>query len=317
MNPHISVVITVYKPEAILQKTLLALSKQSLPLHDFEVIVISRSDDFETEAMVKGFNLYSFTYYGVENINSIAAARNFGWKLSRAPIIAFTEPGVLPHKKWLEAILNHYHGEQLVVYSGNLKVPLSTDPLGVDFELSNPLPENLSALNFAATRTALELVNGFDERYLMPSTETTDLEFKFKTQGIPIIPIDDAVVILPSKMARRDSPIKTERKRMYHALLSKKFLVLYRERKYPGRIPRYLLMIMLMIASLLCLYFHQHIIAGITFGLWFILQAEMVLKRLLLRKNWSRYFIGAVAVSVAMPFVALYWQLAGSLKFRN
>src|SRR5690606_31731392 len=107
-------------------------------------------------------------------------------------------------------------------------VPISSNPTDYELNVGNLQTAQIITANCACTRSALALVQGFDERFEAAWREDSDLEFKLITNKIPIIKIEAARVTHPVRKAPWGVSIKEQKKGVYDPLLFKKYPKLYR-----------------------------------------------------------------------------------------
>jgi GT2 family glycosyltransferase len=125
--------------------------------------------------------------------------RNTGWRLARAPLIAFTDDDCRPEPGWLSAALATAREHPGAVIQG----PTRPDPaeLGLDRVLSHTVSvERLGPYyetsNVCYPRELLEALGGFDESFgLMPAGEDTDLALRAIERGAEAVFAPDAVVL--------------------------------------------------------------------------------------------------------------------------
>jgi Predicted glycosyltransferases len=113
-------------------------------------------------------------------------------------------------------------------------VPVKDEPTNYERKVSQVASAEFITANCAGTKKALERVKGFDERFKMAWREDSDLQFKFIQHAIPIVKVDNAVVVHPVRKVPWGISIKEERKGMFNALLYKKHPGLYREKIEPN-----------------------------------------------------------------------------------
>jgi histidinol-phosphate phosphatase family protein len=120
-----------------------------------------------------------------------AAARNVGWRTSRAAWVAFLDDDVIPGPSWarqLQADLDGL-GPATAGSQGDLRVPLPEERQPTDWE------RNVAALqgarwisaDIAYRRRALAAVGGFDERFGGAYREDTDLAMRLLRRGWQIV----------------------------------------------------------------------------------------------------------------------------------
>src|SRR5438270_5415101 len=130
MPIEISVVIPTFKRPLLLKKCITALTYQQMEKGSYEIIVVSDGYDSETETVVRNFSTSfpAISYHHLSLKKGPAAARNCGWKLAKGILVAFTDDDTVPEPQWLSAYLQAYRGEQLVAFSGRVRVPISELP---------------------------------------------------------------------------------------------------------------------------------------------------------------------------------------------
>jgi GT2 family glycosyltransferase len=289
---------------------------QSLDQSTYEVIVVSDGYDATTEQVVKAVGLYSFRYLFLPQKGGPAAARNLGWQNAQSRLIAFTDDDTVPHFNWLGSFLSTSHETLAEAFTGKVKVPRPDEPTDYEMNIAHLEHADFVTANCACTRTALEITGGFDERFSMAWREDSDLEFKLLQQGVPIYHIPEALVVHPVRKATWGISIKEQKKSMFNALLFKKYPRLYRERIRPTPNWRYYIMVLsffllfpawitesetLLLASLLC---------------FVVLWIDFTLRRLRYTSKSRMHVVEMIVTSVVIPFVAVYWHLYGSYRYK-
>lgn len=125
MKPTVSVIIPVLNNCSQLQDTLKALSEQTYPLKNIEIIVVDNGTD---EDMSKCIGNFSVKLLFETNQKSPYAARNRGIHASKGEIIAFTDSNKTPEPNWIkegvEALIKH----NADLAGGNIDFSLSKHP---------------------------------------------------------------------------------------------------------------------------------------------------------------------------------------------
>ncbi len=197
-----SVVVSTYDRPARLARLLEALRAQSLPLGEYEVIVVDNGSGPDTGALLAtesaraGLTLVSARH---EHTLGPAGGRNAGWRLARAPLVAFTDDDCRPEPGWLAAVVAAAREHPGAVIQG----PTRPDPaeLGRDTVLSHTVSvERLGPYyetsNISYPRDVLEALDGFDESFgLMPAGEDTDLALRAIEAGAEAVFAPGAVVL--------------------------------------------------------------------------------------------------------------------------
>jgi len=319
MKPDISVVVPTYKRTELLIRCLKALADQTIDKTRYEIIVVSDGPDMKTQEAAQGWKEVSgmnVSFLHLREKKGPAAARNMGWQHAQGELMAFTDDDCIPDPHWLESFAAEYKGENQLVMSGRVIVPLPENP--TDFELNAAHLETAEFItaNCACTRSSLLKTRGFDERFAQAWREDSDFQFRIILEAIPLRKVDAAIVVHPVRPAQWGVSIYEQRKGMYNALLYKKFPDLY-ETRIGSRAPwNYYAIILSFIAGL------GGLIAGSTFllitgfGCWLLLVAEFTARRL---RNTSRsveHVSEMLATSALIPFLSVYWQLYGAWKYR-
>ncbi len=197
-----SVVVSTYNRPARLERLLASLRDQELAADEFEVIVVDNGSDKTTEAVLSretprpGLRLRS-----VRNAVTLgpAGGRNTGWRLARAPLVAFTDDDCAADPGWLAA------GVRTALEIPGAVIQGVTRPDPREVEQDGPLSRTVlvetlgpqyEACNIFYPRELLEALGGFDERYgALPAGEDTDLAWRAIEHGAPTALAPEAVVL--------------------------------------------------------------------------------------------------------------------------
>ena len=111
--PLISVVICTYNRADRLSLTLEAMSKQTMPTSDFEVLVVDNRSTDNTLAICEHYKeqLVNFRYI-YEPVQGLSKARNAGWKATRSSYIAYLDDDAIPCDGWVKSILEVFETVQ-------------------------------------------------------------------------------------------------------------------------------------------------------------------------------------------------------------
>jgi glycosyltransferase involved in cell wall biosynthesis len=188
-EPAISVVVPTYNRATSLRRLLDALAACEPPPGGFEVIVVDDGSSDGTAGVVEGAGA-DVRYVRQEN-SGPATARNRGWQLARAPIIAFTDDDTVPDRRWLADL-----AEELAARPGLSGLGGNIEPLKGGFLADFVQLERLvghgadeGGVRFLVTANAsyradvLLGIDGFDERFPTAAGEDTDLSFRVRRQG--------------------------------------------------------------------------------------------------------------------------------------
>jgi len=317
MNMKISVVVPTYRRPDLLFRCLEALALQQFDKKEYEVIVVSDGPDESAQQIVNKFS-YSrlrLSFFSTEIKNGPASARNLGWKLAKGQLIAFTDDDCIPAKTWLKNIWEAYCGEDEIVFTGKVRVPISKNPTDYELNIANLETAEFVTANCVCTKQALIKTGGFDKRFAAAWREDSDLHFKLLLHNIPIKQIS-AEVVHPVRKAPWGISIKEQKKGMYNALLYKKYPLLYRQRIKPAPSWNYYLMTLGFLIAVIGLIVQLKLLASAGALIWFTLLIRFIQKRLKTASRDTAHIFEMVVTSLFIPFLSIYWQLYGAYKYR-
>lgn len=315
---RVSVVIPTYRRPDLLFKCIGALSEQTLPLADFEIIVVSDGPDTITAQALSNWKdqPINLKYLPLPQKAGPAAARNYGWQNAEADLIAFTDDDTLPAPDWLTGYLEAWKSETLAAFTGKVIVPLPPYPTDFAQNTAGLETADFVTANCACTKEALQLVGGFDERFTMAWREDSDLHFKILESNIPLHKVEKAAIIHPVRDARWGVSISEQKKTMFNALLFKKFPVLYRQQIQAKPPLNYYLMAASFIVAVLSLLSMHTITATVALAIWLILVLQFSLKRLANTSHSSSHVYEMLYTSAIIPFASIYWHFYGLFKYK-
>ena len=314
----LSVIIPTYKRPELLKKCLVALEQQALSKYRYEVIVVSDGPDELTKKTVVEFSRGKLQvhFFQMPARKGPAAARNYGWRRAKGILIAFTDDDTLPGKDWLRNIWKAYRGEEDIVYTGKIKVPLSESPTDYEKNTAGLETAEFVTANCCCTKAALAKTGGFDERFSMAWREDSDLEFRLILHRIPIRHLPGALVVHPVRHAPWGVSIKEQKKGMYNALLYKKYPTLYRKKIQP--IPPWNYYVTVISFALLTagLLFRVQWLSTVAFACWIFLLIKLIAKRLRHTSKAFTHVAEMIITSICIPFISVYWQLYGAWRYK-
>lgn len=317
----LSVVIPTCRRPHLLKRCLEAVLSQDFPAHEYEVTVVSDGHDPATEEFMEQLPLKKFPavqYYSLPRKAGPAAARNLGWLLAQGELVAFTDDDCIPSKTWLSIMWNAYQAEERedVAFSGKTVVPIHDDPTDYEKNISQLATAEFITANCACTKTALQTVRGFDERFRMAWREDSDLQFKFIQKRIPIVKVRDAVVTHPVRKAPWGVSIKEERKGMFNALLYKKYPRLYKEKIEPRRPWHYYAIAFCLVLFVVGALNRKPVPMYMGLFGWLMMTSWFALRRLRSTSHSPNHVCEMFFTSAVIPVLSLFWKAYGSLKFR-
>lgn len=198
--PTIAVCVSSRNRAALIDRLLDSLAAQTIPIEQFEVVVVDDGSTDDTTAVlerhVSAGRLTLRTLHH-EHSRGPAAGRNAAWRAATAPYIAFTDDDCVPAPTWLAAgAAGLGAGNSLLV--GRIQPnPDQLSDLGPFAHTWRTTKDDLRSYptaNLFARRADLELLGGFDEQFRKPACEDTDLGFRAEERGLPIDYSADAMV---------------------------------------------------------------------------------------------------------------------------
>jgi glycosyltransferase involved in cell wall biosynthesis len=312
-------VIPTYRRPKLLLKCLNALQKQRFDPKAFEIIVVSDGPDKLTENMLAGWineSLPRLRFYHTAEKKGPAAARNYGWLNAKGELIAFTDDDCVPGENWLQAFYSRYQQEACVAFTGKTIVPVPQKPTDYELNIAHLQTADFITANCCCTKKALAATGGFDEQFTMAWREDSDLEFKLIEANIPIYKVPDAMVTHPVRQVPWGISIKEQKKTMYNALLYKKFPGLYRQKIQPAPPVNYYVTIVAFLTMVCGLMVQNKVLFMAGLITWAGLSLWLILRRLRSTTLAPQHFIEMVVTSLFIPFLSIYWQWFGAIKYR-
>jgi glycosyltransferase involved in cell wall biosynthesis len=319
----VAVVIPTCRRAALLERCLHALLAQDLPHDRFEIIVVDDGDDATTQALVQqlaatpGAPAMRCLHSPAGPCGGPAAARNAGWRATRAPLIAFTDDDTLPDADWLSCGVQAMR-RGAAALAGRVRVPPPAGHAPTDHERNTQALAHAEFVtaNAFVQRRALERVHGFDERFTRAWREDSDLQFRLLEARERVGRCDRAQVTHPVRPERWGVSLRQQRNTFFEPLLYKKHPLLYRERIRSSPPWNYYAI------ALLALLLPVLLLAGLPGA---AIAAAVLLVFLILRFAVQRLrgaahtpgHVGEMLVtSAVIPFLSIYWKLRGNWRFR-
>lgn len=318
-RPRLSVVIPTYARPDLLERCLDAVMAQTLPAPDYEVIVCDdgpseKVADLVLRKSAEAPHGPALRYCAVHATQGPAGARNAGWRMAAAPLIAFTDDDTVPARDWLAEGLKAMEGGADAA-SGRIVMPLPERPTDHQRDAARLQQAEFATANCFVRAEALKTVGGFDERYTMAWREDSDLHFALLEHGFEVIRADRAVVVHPLREAAFGAGIGSQRKVMFDVLLYRKYPALYRQR-IRGHGPWLYLAISASLALALAAFlagWHQAALAAALS--WLALSLLFFFRRLAGSAPTPRNLAELLLTSALIPPVSLYWRLRGARRF--
>ncbi|HEU4978361.1 MAG TPA: glycosyltransferase [Solirubrobacteraceae bacterium] len=194
--PVISVVVPTRSRARRLGALLRSLVAQELG-EPFEIVVVADGATAAVEQVLAGFG-DAVRVVRLEPGRGPAAARNAGWRAARAPLIAFTDDDCEAPPGWVAALREAVQAapEGAVVQGRVEPLPRERGSIGafartLRVERAGPY---FQTANILYPRALLERLDGFDEAFPAPAGEDTDLGWRAREAGAPVVFAEDALV---------------------------------------------------------------------------------------------------------------------------
>jgi glycosyltransferase involved in cell wall biosynthesis len=196
-RPRVSVVIPARNAEGRLPRVLDALARQTVPPHEFEVLVVDDGSTDGTAEVVRRSGIARVLEAPPHGRQ--AGARNLGVAQSRASVLAFLDADCVPHADWIERGLADLDDLGADLLAGRIVMELPERPspidllaLSHDFDQERYASEGFSAGgNLWVRRAVFDRLGGFNTGLAFDE----DREFALRaTAGGAELRYSDAVV---------------------------------------------------------------------------------------------------------------------------
>ena len=322
MSLRASIVVPTYRRPDLLERCLAALAAQDFEPHCYEVIVADDGAEPRVRQLVASWQARTrgapmVRYVAVTQTQGPAGARNRGWERACADIVAFTDDDTIPRPDWLSEGVKAMT-PAVSAAAGRVEVPLPTDRPLTDYELdiANMRSAEFLTANCFVRRGALEAIGGFDERFTCAWREDSDLQFRLLEAKGRVVAARNAVVEHPVRPMPFAGGIRAHRKIAFDALLYKKHPALYRERIRRAPPWSYYAIVACLAAIAWGALARSPALAWGGLAVWLALTLAFLVKRLARTSRAPGHVAEMIVTSIAIPPVAVFWRLAGALRFR-
>jgi glycosyltransferase involved in cell wall biosynthesis len=319
MTLDVSVVVPTFHRDELLRRCLAHLAVQDLPRDRFEVIVVDDGRSATTEHVIEavraehdGLQVRLLPGLGKGPAN----ARNIGWRAASAPVIAFTDDDAFPaDDAWLSTGLRYFDSPSVQAVSGRVQVPADDPP--TDFQRNVMALEDAEFLtcNAFCRRSSLEVIGGFDERFLVPFREDSDLQFRLEAIGEVLLRREDLRVTHPAPRGRFAISLRLQRYSMFNALLYRKHPDRYRQMQPHPPLRYYGTLLALSVAALGARRRRRGLLLG-GLSAWAMLYGAFLGRRLRSTSHQPVHLADMALTSLLIPLLSVYWRLRGAVKFR-
>jgi histidinol-phosphate phosphatase family protein len=251
-----------------------------------------------------------------------AAARNVGWRHTRARWICFLDDDVLPGPDWLSAVADDLREAQARGAAGSqaiLMVPGTSERRLTDDERRTQRLETARWItaDMAYRRDVLVGAGGFDERFPCAYREDSDLALRITLAGNTIVRGTRATThpVAPTTLL---SSVRAQRGNADNALMRRKFGRDWRTAvgEGPGRMPAHLLATAAAVSAVLGAARRDGSFSGAAALLWVAVTAQFALQRFLAGPRTLGEAARLALTSALIPPVAVFHRLGGEWRFR-
>jgi glycosyltransferase involved in cell wall biosynthesis len=171
---QLSLVICTRNRAAQLPQSLESLTRLRYPV-PWELVIVDNGSEDETQEVLRNYDKGLLLKIVIEPQAGLGKAHNRGWSVSQGDIIAFTDDDCYPTDDFLSSVARCFEEDHRLGFIGgrillhdpkDYRITIQEKSDRQDFRPGDFLPTGLiQGANFACRRTALESVNGFDERF--------------------------------------------------------------------------------------------------------------------------------------------------------
>ncbi len=194
-----SVIIPVYNGSRTIAHCLDALSAQSVPRSEYEIIVINDASTDATARIVSFFPVRVLS----QPHRGPAAARNLGVREAKADIVLFTDADTEPTPNWIETMLAPFGDRGIAGAKGTYRTRQRewvARFVQVEYEekyarMARAKKVDVVDTYSAAYRREVALFDGgFDESFPSASAEDAEFSFRLARHGYRFVFLPDAIV---------------------------------------------------------------------------------------------------------------------------
>jgi hypothetical protein len=248
-----------------------------------------------------------------------AAARNQGWRASRADWIAFLDDDVVPDADWLRRLAEDLRGlsPSIAASQGSLTVPVPARATDWERDVGGLASAAYITADMAFRREALAAANGFDERFRRAFREDAELAYRLIAAGWLIVRGARSVVH-PVPRADRLISVRRQRGNADDALMRALHGPRWRQLAHApaGRRPRHLATTAAALASGLAIVLGRRALAMASLSAWAAGTLELAVARVRPGPRSAGEITTMAITSVLLPPVATAHWLRGAIRWR-
>ena len=316
----VSVVVRACGRMDLLDRCLDALVRQQFHPHGYDIIVVDDEPNHNTLHLVAGWRTRTLdrgprlSYVANPGAGGPAGAPNRGWRVARAPIVAFTSDDAVPEPGWLAAGLAAFDDNTEVV-CGRVQTLVPPRPADAQHSAHEVEAADFTSASCFFRKPVLERLGGFDERFDIRGSDA-DMYFRLLEHGIAIGQAPAALALHPVGPAPWGQSLLQVRHEEFDALLYKKHPALYRQKVEPSPAWDNYLVAGVLLLALLSALLGMTIVAALAFGAWLLLTARRCAHSLRGTTHTPSHVAEMIVTSALLPPLSVFWRLAGAVRYR-
>jgi GT2 family glycosyltransferase len=186
MGVQTSLIIPTRNRAEVLRLSLPRFLNQTVPVSDYEIVIVDDASEDDTEAVVKGFAAPNIVYFRQEKRTAAAGARNRAIGLAKGQLLLFVDDDALVRSDFVAEHLATHRRYPHSVVAGPIvectEPPAEADPapgwwLG---RHSNPFPTG----NASVAKSAVLEAGGFDEGFTAYGWEDPEMYRRLIRTGV-------------------------------------------------------------------------------------------------------------------------------------
>jgi GT2 family glycosyltransferase len=316
--PDVSVVRPTCGRVDLLDRCLDAILRQTLDGRRFEVIVVDDNPRHDarhnTRQLVAVWRASAgergpvLRYLPGKVTRGPAAIRNLGWRNARAPVVAFTEDDTVPSPNWLRQGLDAF-GHNVDAAAGSIDHPPGSTPAN-----ARRRSTGFSSANCFCRKAILDKLGGFDHRF--HSAWCEDFHFRMIKAHASIVRAEHALVVCPARRTAWGASVWQLKNLVFDALLYKTHPQLYRQKIQASPAWDDCAIVAAFAVLLTGLSAANSILALSGAVAWGVPTALHCRNRLRGPSRSPAHVAEIILTSVLIPPIAVFWRLAGAIRFR-
>jgi histidinol-phosphate phosphatase family protein len=245
-----------------------------------------------------------------------AAARNLGWRACSAPWIAFVDDDVLTPESWLARLHDDIANldKNVAGSQGRIHVPHPAGRAATDWERSVIGLESARWITADMTyrRSALELLGGFDERFMRAYREDSELAIRALRAGYRLVR-GRRDALHPIRQGRALVSVRAQAGNADDVLLTALHGIAWRRAVSAtgGRFPRHVVITLAAFAGALGALGSSPAVALLGALVWLTGTAELAAARIIAGPRTPSEIALMIGTSMLIPPVAVYQRLRG------